>query len=468
MRSTSRLHTSLLGCLTFGLALSVSAPAHACIWDRDTLAMEKRAFPKALPLMTGHFLRHSPALYEWRVKDRTQRLKTASDKERPALRDDLAAALDKLGRHDEAVAVMKRSHRETRGRYETIANLGTFMIHGGNLTGGLRRIRQAIRINPKAHFGRERYQGWLVEYVLKRRGGQGDSKTLRLPLATGRGRNPTMIRPGFETFLAEKLDREKGLSRRDRKAAIKGVLGMMRFGNYRSPVLLEALGDLLMASQDRGGWRKQAKAQHRHLAARAYLLAAEAAAKTHKNAKSKYRELARKALHIAMGKGDQRYRDVTPIERELRARQVGATAFYEEIEANEKRWIAMGLDPDRQFDRKYFKKKVRKGRQPTLDAIAKRCQRSTRKAPPKKGPSTLHEIEPGKKEPLSLADMAVRFGDYQVPPRLHHNSPGNAVFQLEMPGHPAVCRVVARFDGSEEGTADTAVQSVTVMADLRL
>ena len=51
--------------------------------------------------------------------------------------------------------------------------------------------------------------------------------------------------------------------------AITGVLGMMKFGNHDSPVLLEALGDLLVSrGYDTDGKR---------LAARAYLKASYSA-----------------------------------------------------------------------------------------------------------------------------------------------------------------------------------------------
>ena len=53
--------------LVFVLLLGIAPGADACVWDRDTLAMETRAFPTALDVMTGHFLRHSDGLYAWRV-----------------------------------------------------------------------------------------------------------------------------------------------------------------------------------------------------------------------------------------------------------------------------------------------------------------------------------------------------------------------------------------------------------------
>ncbi len=37
----------------------------ACLWDTDTLQMERQRFPDALELITGKFLRHSREFYDW-------------------------------------------------------------------------------------------------------------------------------------------------------------------------------------------------------------------------------------------------------------------------------------------------------------------------------------------------------------------------------------------------------------------
>ena len=46
----------------------------ACLWDVDTLQMERRRFPGVNELITGNFIRHSRDYYEWRLKDRARRL----------------------------------------------------------------------------------------------------------------------------------------------------------------------------------------------------------------------------------------------------------------------------------------------------------------------------------------------------------------------------------------------------------
>lgn len=52
------------------------------------------------------------------------------------------------------------------GRYETAANLGTFYLHAGIFKKVLAYIEKALKINPDAHFGREKYQKLLVEYII--------------------------------------------------------------------------------------------------------------------------------------------------------------------------------------------------------------------------------------------------------------------------------------------------------------
>ena len=79
-----------------------------------------------------------------------------------------------------------------------------------------------------------------------------------------------------------------------------------------------------------------------------------------------------------------------------------------------------------------------------------------------------HTVAPGTKETVTLADIEVRFGAYRIGPRVHWNSPGAAVFQLDgYPSRPSICRIVVYFT-AVEGTPDTPVRDVTVMPDLRL
>ncbi len=317
--------------------------------------MEKRAFPSTLGLLSGKFVRHSEAYYKWRLKDRLSRLKNTPKNLR--LLDDLVVAYDKLGRHDKAIDTAKRVRDLNPTRYESWANLGTVYIHAGQYGEGLGAIERALRINPKAHFGRERVQKWLVEYVQQVKSKRG-SKTLQLPLARHpadkevlaqldlmqrksmppKGPYLNRFKPlGFAAFVAARKVK--------RKDAIKGVVGMMRFSRHDHPILLEALADLL------GGpfinWRKDAK----RLAARALLLASYKTKS--KLAQRRYRARAVLAL---VG-----YRNVTlvKVEKAFKRELARGQRYFDRIAADEAKWIARGGDVDRRFARKYYRQRRR-------------------------------------------------------------------------------------------------------------
>ncbi len=134
------------------------------------------------------FARHGPDYY--RERNRIVREKLAAiDPDDPAvfpLMDDLGVGLERLGKSDEAAAVLrdKLARQEAKGiegrdLYTSYANLGTFLIHGGlaraaagdadareQVREGLAFIRKAVEVNPEAHFGRERWQLAIVEFLL--------------------------------------------------------------------------------------------------------------------------------------------------------------------------------------------------------------------------------------------------------------------------------------------------------------
>jgi hypothetical protein len=116
-------------CGALMLILLVPAAALACLWDSETLKQERSRFPSTLELITGKFLRHSPAFYEWRIKDRLEKLKT--DPKNVGLYDDIAVAYEKLGQHDKAIETILAKEEIQPGLYETYSNLGTFYILAG-------------------------------------------------------------------------------------------------------------------------------------------------------------------------------------------------------------------------------------------------------------------------------------------------------------------------------------------------
>ena len=320
------------------MTCSLAMPTHClvCMWDYDTLAMERQQFPFAHELIAGHFHRHSNTYYEWRISDRNQ--KTPAERT-PADYDDLAVAYDKLGQHDKAIETIREKIERwpDEKRYESEANLGTFLFHAGRLEEGLPHINRAIEINPDAHFGREVYQKLLVEYLLQ----QGFPES-ELPLSNGPKNESVGIGAGpmgFAEFVIKAQQPQEGKEQDEFQKATKGILGMMRFGNYRSPVLLEALGDLLLVNGDRDDDAK-------YLAARAYLKASlEVQGKI---ASKSYRDKAMQVLELQMP--DNPNQLVSDLKQEIEH----AETFFQKIEDDEKAWVAAGKNLDHEYAEKYY------------------------------------------------------------------------------------------------------------------
>jgi tetratricopeptide (TPR) repeat protein len=315
--------------------------AVACLWDYDTLQQERSRFPDVLELITGKFPRHSREFYEWRIKDRLAKLR--HDPDNLAYQDDLAVAYDKTGQDQRAIDTMLAAERKKPGRYETEANLGTFYVHGGQHEKGLEHIDKALRINPEAHFGREKYQRLLVEYVMSRR----QNGNINFPLATVE--DPLYGKRFSKTF-ASFLDEKQPAKRRgvvERQAAIKGILGMMRFGHHESPALLEALGSLLA---DR---KTMPDDDAKRLGARAYLKASYAV--TDNTAAQDYRQMATDVLTY-----QTRHRwtkDPLPLEEletSFQTELEEARAWYDAVQRDERTWIREGKDREVEFTQKYY------------------------------------------------------------------------------------------------------------------
>jgi tetratricopeptide (TPR) repeat protein len=336
-----------LGTLCVLAASLLPAAAFACMWDYDTLQMERNRFPSALELITGKFLRHSREFYEWRITDRLEKLKNEPDN--LAYYDDLAVAYSKTGRNDKAIETILIKDKRKPGLYESEANHSTFLMLAGRMEEGLKHIDEALRINPDAHFGREKYQKRLAEYVLSR---NKDGK-ISLPLA--RVDDPKY--DSFRYFLIPPGPRNSELRRdeADRKAAINAVLGMMRFANHDSPILLEALGDLLRNDRLRHGggttW------DEKHLAARAYLKASYAV--SDEQARRSYRNKADDARSLQLkysDTGDELSLD--ELEASFMQEVAQADEWFAGVRKNEIQWIQEGKDADQEFTRYYLTEPV--------------------------------------------------------------------------------------------------------------
>jgi len=140
---------------------------------------------------------------------------------------------------------------------------------------------------------------------------------------------------------------EQADRRTELQNAVRGILGMLHFADYQSPILLEALGDLLITGDlDANGTR---------LAARAYVRAAQLS-KDPLTA-DQFKTMARQALanqlpyspHYAAESVD-----LPRLEKELAAELARGADWFGQIEANERKWIADGADVDREFATAYY------------------------------------------------------------------------------------------------------------------
>ncbi|MEM6344499.1 MAG: hypothetical protein AAF927_11490 [Bacteroidota bacterium] len=346
----------------------------ACMWDDDTVEMEFQQFPGTIELISGHFLRHSPEFYYWRIKDRQQKLQSADSLH---WYDDLAVAYSKLGQDKKAIEIATAQLEKAPHRYETLANLGTFYIHDGQYQAGLAFLEEAIKINPEAHFGREKYQIALVEYLI-----EIDWKNnKKLPLNVDWDRitegywgphhifdlaqydpsakletelNPFYKKykraatPSFYEFLLANYrvntdSLAKVLPTKEQEAAIQGVSGMLKFGNYNSPILMEVLGELLVYNYD-------IKNGNRNLAIAAFIRASELC-----NDAAIKEVYYQKIYQVMEGKGGYNKYPLSTY-RGLLAREVKAAEdYYEKIRADEMNWIVSGKDPEEEFARKYYR-----------------------------------------------------------------------------------------------------------------
>jgi len=225
-----------------------------CIWDSDTLDTELRGLPSAFDLVVGRWHRHGDAYYQ-------ERIARLADKESLTLGelDDLAVAYERLRQRQQAIAVMAQkaaalaTSPDAEHQYRYHANLGTFYAHSGRFAEALAELQKAIKLNPDAHFGRERFQIELIEYVAA---AQKDPSIWK--------RRSFLRHAGYRVPLfigAEGLrvtgydDREEwradwsGERKLDLDAATKAVAGMLRFGGLEGAELYRSLGELYLAKR---------------------------------------------------------------------------------------------------------------------------------------------------------------------------------------------------------------------------
>lgn len=221
----------------------------ACLWDNDTLREESLGKKEIAAVVGGQLGKHSTAFYEAKVTyTRALVDKGTAPKERW---DDLAVALARTGKLDDAIALLAEKEKQFPGEYTTQANLGTFLAMKGDLDGAIRHTEQAIAINPDAHFGREKYQLQLLRDARAVKAGAKVDACANLFGVSSDGEDAMWVmKPG-------KTVAHRGMKLPPADAAV-AMTGLIRFGTAEaSPVVWWNLGVAL------------AYEGHKHLAVRA-------------------------------------------------------------------------------------------------------------------------------------------------------------------------------------------------------
>ena len=198
MTPTYRWITFLLMLLIFG-----QVPVYACLWDSDTLAHEAQKMPDVIQVITGRFERNPPLYYQMRLARVVKSIQNSPT--RLADYDDAGVACDRLHHDDQALVWMERKQQQLVKApandpfiqdqwYRFYANRGTFHVHHWLRLGANRQqlaevkaarnddIASALQLNPNAHFGREKYQlqvlNWIISPTEKRNQKQEDEQKI--------------------------------------------------------------------------------------------------------------------------------------------------------------------------------------------------------------------------------------------------------------------------------------------------
>lgn len=222
--------------------------------------------------------------------------------------------------------------------------MGTFAIYAGDLAGSRAYLQEALAINPEAHFGRERYQLWLVEQQMLKR------DVAAFPGMTNGFSDATIrtLQDDFARFVQLQINLQEGWARdtllreltaEEQAKAVEGVLGMMRFADFDNPLLQAALGDLLAL--------RATSSKAPQLAALAY----EQALMKIGDRAERDALIARKLRALpSQASKDARIKLVKKLDGHL----AEGRKLAERIRADEIGWILAGRDVEREFELNYL------------------------------------------------------------------------------------------------------------------
>jgi tetratricopeptide (TPR) repeat protein len=136
----------------------------ACIWDAATIEEERARRPDLAEVILNT---NRPPANTAALLKRIAVLNASHRTNDVNWWNDLAGAHLRLGRAEEAVKLLTPVVERFADDYGINANLGTAHHLAGNYVEAEKFIRRGIELNPKAHFGLERYHLALLQYLVR-------------------------------------------------------------------------------------------------------------------------------------------------------------------------------------------------------------------------------------------------------------------------------------------------------------
>ena len=137
--------------LVVALLLAPGVPSLACVNTSYSRAEDGQLTSDATRIITGHFPEHGETFYLHQVT--TQAAALQKDPGNVEARNDLAAALLKLQRFEEAENELLRIEQQQPNRYKTHANLGVLYKKTGDYRRAAAHTRKSLEIRPEGHLG---------------------------------------------------------------------------------------------------------------------------------------------------------------------------------------------------------------------------------------------------------------------------------------------------------------------------
>ena len=285
LRVCNSLMGVLIACSLIGAAsLDV---VHACGWHYETIKAEGRSLPCTRNVALNAYPSYQEAHLEKKIQVGLM-MSALLPKSLRAL-DELGVSWILLKDLPKAHCALKRRQELAPQAYATHANLGTYFTFSGEHDRAEFHVKETLKIDPEAHFGRERDHLILIQY-------------LREHQQVGKfevdmyGRS---LKAQLKTIYPVKKESKKTL--RDQEAALVSMISI--YGASNNPLLFATLGvtlkqqgNILLAA---AAFQKAIRFRHpqRRLMKRWI-------GKAHRRYEARYRNRARRALSRRRSRGE--------------------------------------------------------------------------------------------------------------------------------------------------------------------